>query len=117
MGLIVIGVPVLGLLMPLYLVIRFRHTRGWWLPGVATSAVGMAMLTIISATAKPSHGDLPLISEVALVCLLGYVLAIWGGICLVIGRLASGAGRRARWSAEQSADDLPQAYLVDRPRD
>lgn len=115
MGLIV-GVPLLVFLVPLCLVIAYRNTRGWWLPGAVTFVVGLLMFVIIAATQTPSHGggDIPIIDPSGLIGIFGFFLMICGAICFVVGALASGAGRRARQSPPPAA--LPPAYVMSRPR-
>jgi hypothetical protein len=113
---VIVAVPLLVFLVPLCLVIAFRNTRGWWVPGAATFAVGLVMC-IISATQKPSHGgDLPLISGAELIGVLGLFLTICGVICSVIGAWLSRAGREAWRSGDESAAELSPAYVVDRRR-
>jgi hypothetical protein len=115
---LIIGVPLLVSLVPLCLVLAFRHTRGWWLPGAGTFAAGLVMFLVIMATQTGSRhgGDLPLFGLADLAGIFGMFLMLWGAICFVIGALTSGAGRRERHSADQPAVDLSPAYVVVRRR-
>jgi hypothetical protein len=113
---LIVGVPLLAFLVPLCLVIGFRNTRGWWIPGAATFAAGLVVVIITGAT-QTSHrgGDLPLIDLAGLVGIFGFFWMFCGVLCFLIGAAISGAGRRARWSDVLPPDDLPPAYVVGRP--
>jgi hypothetical protein len=111
-----VGVPLLAFLVPLCLVIGFRNTRGWWIPGAATFAAGLVMVIIIGASQAPHRGgDLPLIDLAGLVGAFGGFCMLCGVLCLLIGAAISSAGRRARRSDVLPPDDLPPAYMMGRP--
>lgn len=113
---LIVGVPLLVFLVPLCLAIGFRNTRGWWLPGAATSAAGLVMFIVIGATQTASHGgDVPIIDLAGLLGIFGFFLMICGAICFLIGASISGAGRRARRSDALPPADLPPAYVAGRP--
>jgi hypothetical protein len=113
---VIVGVPLLVFLVPLCLVIGFRNTRGWWIPGAATFAAGLVTAILIGASQTPHHGgDLPLIDLAGLVSVLGAFCMVCGLLCFLTGAAISGAGRRARRSDVLPPDDLPPAYMVSRP--